>query len=69
MLARDGRLRAGRARTGWRCGRPRPNAPERGPAAALRDARADVCLADASATAADDPVVTAAGWSFIALGA
>jgi CHAT domain-containing protein len=38
-------------------------------AAALRDARADVCLADASATAADDPVVTAAGWSFIALGA
>jgi hypothetical protein len=33
-------------------------------AAALRDARADACQA-----AAGDPVVTAAGWSFIALGA
>jgi hypothetical protein len=33
-------------------------------AAALRDARADACHA-----AAGDPVVTAAGWSFIALGA
>ena len=33
-------------------------------AAALRDARADACRATAS-----DPVVTAAGWSFIALGA
>jgi tetratricopeptide (TPR) repeat protein len=33
-------------------------------AAALRDARSDACRATA-----DDPVVTAAGWSFIALGA
>ncbi len=33
-------------------------------AAALRDARADACHATAG-----DPVVTAAGWSFIALGA
>ena len=33
-------------------------------AAALRDARADACRATTS-----DPVVTAAGWSFIALGA
>jgi len=33
-------------------------------AAALRDARADACRATA-----DDPVVMAAGWSFIALGA
>ena len=33
-------------------------------AAALRDARADACHA-----AVGDPVVTAAGWSFIALGA
>jgi hypothetical protein len=31
---------------------------------ALRDARADACH-----TAVGDPVVTAAGWSFIALGA
>jgi hypothetical protein len=33
-------------------------------AAALRDARADACHATAG-----DPVVTAAGWSFIALSA
>jgi len=45
--------------------RLRGTGPEPGTlAAALRDARADVCLATA-----DDPVVAAAGWSFIALGA
>src|SRR6266699_2490163 len=42
--------------------RLRGTGPEPGTlAAALRDARADVCLATA-----DDPVVAAAGWSFIA---
>ena len=41
-------------------GQPEPGAL----AAALRDARAD-----ARQATADDPVVTAAGWSFIALGA
>jgi tetratricopeptide (TPR) repeat protein len=49
--------------------RLRSAGPSEGPgpgtlAAALRDARADACHA-----AAGDPVVTAAGWSFIALGA
>jgi hypothetical protein len=45
--------------------RLRAAAPEPGAlAGALRDARAD-----ARQDTADDPVVTAAGWSFIALGA
>jgi hypothetical protein len=38
--------------------------PRQALAAALRDARADACHATAG-----DPVVTAAGWSFIVLGA
>jgi hypothetical protein len=57
MLALHRRLRAAG---------PGPSGPG-GPgalAAALRDARSDACQATA-----DDPVVTAAGWSFIALGA
>jgi len=53
MLALHRRLRA----------EPSPAAPGT-LAAALRDARADACQA-----AAGDPVVIAAGWSFIALGA
>ena len=60
MLALHRRLRAAGPAPGALAAGPAPGAL----AAALRDARADVCPA-----AADDPVVTAAGWSFIALGA
>ena len=55
MLALHRRLRSAGPREG-----PGPGTL----AAALRDARADACHA-----VAGDPVVTAAGWSFIALGA
>jgi len=70
MLALHRRLRAA-APSGPGSGHPAScGHPEPGPAgpgtlaAALRDARAD-----ASQATAADPVVTAAGWSFIALGA
>jgi hypothetical protein len=63
MLALHRRLRAAGPGPSGPGGPGGPSGPG-ALAAALRDARSDACQATA-----DDPVVTAAGWSFIALGA